>query len=182
MCGSSWKEPWQARSPHRRCRLRPPAHLHPFGRSQPGGLALATVSAVVTALIVWNLRAPEVRSIVRFEYELPESHQFRNTQRSVIAFSSDGRHFAYNTPDGLYLRALGELAARLIPGTAQAMSNPFFSPAGDWLGYWSVGDAQLKKVPTSGGAAVTLCRAENPAPPQTVLQPASVTGRDAGGG
>jgi WD40-like Beta Propeller Repeat len=35
---------------------------------------------------------------------------------------------------------------------------PFFSPDGQWLGF-SSGDGKLKKVPATGGAAITLCDA-----------------------
>ena len=38
--------------------------------------------------------------------------------------------------------------------------EPFFSPDGQWIGFWQ--NNQLKKVSVSGGAAVTLCDAQNP--------------------
>ena len=43
---------------------------------------------------------------------------------------------------------------------SDAGRNPFFSPDGQWVGFWA-GD-KLKKVSISGGAPVTLCDAENP--------------------
>ena len=53
----------------------------------------------------------------------------------------------------LYLRAMDSLEARPIPGTEGAV-NPFFSPDGQWLGFFAGG--KLKKVSVSGGAALTL--------------------------
>ena len=53
----------------------------------------------------------------------------------------------------LYLRAMDSLEAKPIPGTEGAVS-PFFSPDGQWLGFFAGG--KLKKVSVSGGAAVTL--------------------------
>ncbi len=53
---------------------------------------------------------------------------------------------------------MDELDARLIPGTAGAPREPFFSPDGKWIGYISVGDSQLKKIPISGGPPVGLMR------------------------
>ena len=36
--------------------------------------------------------------------------------------SPDGRRFVYNTGKGLYLRTMGELEARLIPGTEEDLT------------------------------------------------------------
>jgi len=51
------------------------------------------------------------------------------------------------------------MEATPVRGTEGARS-PFFSPDGEWLGFWAEG--QLKKVAIRGGAAVTLCDAQNP--------------------
>ena len=53
----------------------------------------------------------------------------------------------------LYLRAMDTLEARPVPGTEGAV-GPFFSPDGQWLGFF--GGGKLKKVSVSGGAAVPL--------------------------
>ena len=42
-------------------------------------------------------------------------------------------------------------------GTEGAL-NPFFSPDGQWVGFWTAG--QLQKVAVTGGAPVTLCEAD----------------------
>ncbi|MDA2938096.1 hypothetical protein MYX75_07535, partial [Acidobacteria bacterium AH-259-A15] len=63
--------------------------------------------------------------------------------------------------DHLYLRAMHELEARPIGSTKARTRSPFFSPDGQWVGFWE-GDSTLKKVSISGGAPVTLCDAENP--------------------
>jgi hypothetical protein len=48
--------------------------------------------------------------------------------------------------------------AGVILGTAAYMSaTPFFSPDGRWLGFYSFVDNAIKKIPITGGAAVTLC-------------------------
>ena len=39
--------------------------------------------------------------------------------------------------------------------------SPFFSPDGEWVGFHSLLDGQLKKVAIRGGAAVNLCEAQN---------------------
>ena len=121
----------------------------------------AVVGGVIIGLAVWNLRPPEPRSVSRFDYDLPESHPFRNTGQPVIAVSADGSHFVYNTREELFLRSMGELEARLIPGTEESLTSPFFSPDGQWVGYWAA-TGQLKKMAVSGGAPVILCEATNP--------------------
>jgi serine/threonine-protein kinase len=54
----------------------------------------------------------------------------------------------------LYLRPLNQLSAAPIAGTDGAAS-PFFSPDGQWIGFWSGG--ALRKTPVAGGPATTIC-------------------------
>ena len=122
----------------------------------------AVISVIVAGVAVWYLKPEPPRSIVRFDYELPEGQTFRGGGRAVVALSPDGSQFVYNTSTGLQLRSMDGLEARLISGTEENLTNPFFSPDGQWVGYWSVTDAQLKKIPISGGAPVILCDAGNP--------------------
>ena len=129
--------------------------------------AIAVVAGLITGLAAWS-RWPsaERRSPTRFEYVLPEPQQLEPTQRPVIAISPDGRSFLYQTTDGLYLRSMSNLEAQLIPGTKERLSTPFFSPDGQWVGYFvqtgQANDRQLKKIAVSGGAAVNLCAASIP--------------------
>jgi serine/threonine-protein kinase len=54
----------------------------------------------------------------------------------------------------LYVRALDAMAAKPLSGTEGA-DRPFFSPDGNWIGFWA--GNTLKKVPATGGppAAIT---------------------------
>ena len=38
------------------------------------------------------------------------------------------------------MRSVDELTAKLIAGTEGSTGNPFFSPDGKWIGYFSVTD------------------------------------------
>jgi len=49
-----------------------------------------------------------------------------------------------------------------IPGTAEVPTAPFFSPDGQWIGFFSAVDDQLKKIAITGGAPVTITEAANP--------------------
>ena len=140
----------------------------PLAAPQPAGwrrampfAATVIATALVAGIAVWSLRPPEPRPVSRFVYDLPEGHRFRNAGRPIVAFSADGSQFVYNTAEGLYLRSMGELEARLIPGTEEDRTSPFLSPDGQWVGYWAA-TGQLKKMAISGGTPITLCEATNP--------------------
>ena len=58
----------------------------------------------------------------------------------------------------IYVRRLDEFRAVPLAGTDGAL-NPFFSPDGRWIAFFA--DGKLKKVPTTGGGAVTICAVRN---------------------
>jgi serine/threonine protein kinase/Tol biopolymer transport system component len=123
-------------------------------------VAVTAILCTIIALVaVWKLRPPEPRQVMRFTYELPEGQQlnFGLYNFPVLAVSPDGKQFVYSTTKGLYLRSVDELTAKLIPGTEESTQQPFFSPDGKWIGYFSVADRKLKKISTNGGAPVALC-------------------------
>jgi len=120
-----------------------------------GGL----VVSLVVGTVLWPEPPPQPQPqpINRFAYAVPDEHQFLNTGGNVLAVSPDGRRFVYNSTDGLYLRELSELQARLIPGTAgENLATPFFSPDGQSIGYVSFATRQMKRIAISGGAPVII--------------------------
>src|SRR5207253_3222630 len=76
-----------------------------------------------------------------------------------LAISPDGRTIVYTAQAGqssrLYVRSLGELRTRPLPGTDGAQA-PFFSPDGAWVGFWDHAHRLLKRVPLSGGLPLTI--------------------------
>ena len=80
--------------------------------------------------------------------------------RTAVALSPDGKTLVFGAiwggPQQLYARAMDQLTAIPISGTSGGYS-PFFSPDGQWVGFGANGE--LRKVPLSGGPAVTLCKA-----------------------
>jgi len=72
-------------------------------------------------------------------YELPEGQQFSGgSTLPNLTVSPDGKQFVYSTAKGLYLRSMDELTGKLITGTEGVTSQPFSSPDGKWVGYFSV--------------------------------------------
>ena len=122
----------------------------------------AVLGIVITGVVVWNLRPAAPVPVTRFSHVLPEEQRFTGIPFNVLAVSPDGSRLAYVANQQLYLKALDALESNPIPGTDENPANPFFSPDGEWIGYWSASDNQLKKVAVSGGAPVTISDAENP--------------------
>jgi len=110
------------------------------------------LTAIIIGLAVWKLKPTppqEPGQVMRFEYELPEGQQLNTNIGSgnLLAVSLDGSQFVYGTTEGFYLRRV----------TDTASFQPFFSPDGQWIGYWSRSENKLKKVAISGGTPVALC-------------------------
>src|SRR4029077_7400760 len=107
---------------------------------------------------------PPPQPVSRLVVNLPPGQQLAGLDRGVaMGLSPDGNHLAYVArqvaTQQLYLRAMDSLEARPIPGTEGGV-NPFFSPDGQWLGFFAGG--KLKKVSVYGGAAVILGDAQVP--------------------
>ncbi len=125
-------------------------------RPLPVAAAAILATGLVAGLTAWNLwPTPEPQPLIRFDYELPEGRLFQNPTRSVIALSPDGRHFVYLAQEGLYLREMGELEARLIAGMEEAGGTPFFSPDGQSVAAFGF-DNEMRRISINGGAASTI--------------------------
>ena len=100
----------------------------------------------------------------RVTITLPAGDQFSNAGRHLVALSPDGTQLVYVANQRLYLRALQQSEAVPLRGTegtgTAAGRSPFFSPDGQWIGFWQ--DGQLKKISITGGSPVVLCAAQNP--------------------
>jgi eukaryotic-like serine/threonine-protein kinase len=127
----------------------------------PWVAAALVLGAIIAGVAVWKLKPSELRQVMRSEYSLPEGQQFSNLSSSLLALSPDGMQYVFVTAEGLNLRSLDEFNAKLIVDTGTSPANPFFSPDGKWVGYFSVADSKLKKIAISGGAPIALCDASS---------------------
>lgn len=129
-------------------------------------IAVIILAVIIVGTAVWKLRTPEPRQVSRFYYEVPNGREFSNPLSPFFKVSPNGRQFVYSTTKGIYLQSIDELDTKLIAGTVdEEPSDPFFSPDGQWIGYWSMGDGKLKKIPINGGAPIALADVENPSGP-----------------
>jgi eukaryotic-like serine/threonine-protein kinase len=129
-----------------------------------GGLVTLLLGAAIASLALWNLKpSPSPKLVSRFTITLPKGQRLADLNLPAVALSPDGTLLAYVATEGgtqqLYMRAMDSLECKQIPGTEDA-TEPFFSPDGEWLGFFA--DGKLKKVSVSGGAAVTLGNAAVP--------------------
>jgi serine/threonine-protein kinase len=123
----------------------------------------AVALAVFAGVAAWFLkpRPVELRQpLTRFSITLPPDQLFTRLGRHVVAISPDGTKVVYVANQQLYLRGIDQLEATPIRGTKVDPVNPFFSPDGQWVGFYAVN--QLRKIAIAGGAAVKLCDATNP--------------------
>ena len=143
--------------------------------------ALAFVLAVVAGAAGWILRAPEPDPVSRSSYVLPGDQQFTGATGTALALSPDGSRMVYATNGQLYLRTMDTFESTPISGTDENVQQPFFSPEGEWVGYWSADDGQLKKIAIAGGAPVTISDSSRPfGPPNWGADDSIVWGNDEG--
>ncbi len=140
--------------------MRPVPSGEPRARMQkilPRVAAALVLGAMIAGVAVWNLKTSVQPHVVRFDCELPENQQFSDLRYQAINVSPDGKQFAYSTTKGIYLRSVSDLTAKLIAGTEGDTRQPFFSPDGQSIGYFSQSDQKLKKIAINGGTPVPLC-------------------------
>jgi Tol biopolymer transport system component len=123
-------------------------------------VVLALVAALAASVAVWNLKPSAAKPVTRTVITLPPGDQLAAQDYPAIAISPDGSQLAYvaihSGTRQIYLRALDTLEAKPLAGTEGA-NTPFFSPDGQWLGFFAGG--KLKKISASGGATVTVANA-----------------------
>jgi serine/threonine-protein kinase len=122
-------------------------------------LVAAVVAGVVALRLLGGVPATESR-VVRLTMALPAGAEVAELENPAVAISPAGTHIAYVAMSGdrqqLHVRAIDSLEAKAHAGTELA-SNPFFSPDGQWIGFFAPG--KLKKVSVAAGITQTLCDA-----------------------
>jgi eukaryotic-like serine/threonine-protein kinase len=134
----------------------------PFASRTLWFAAACVAMALVASFLFVALRrgAPAVAPApMHFEVELLSSGASLGAELGTdVILSPDGSRlvFVSRAADGLTRlnqRRLDRPAATLLRGTEGA-HFPFFSPDGQWIGFWA--DGKLKKVPIEGGSPLDL--------------------------
>jgi serine/threonine-protein kinase len=98
--------------------------------------------------------------VARLAMTLPEGQRFADLQNPAVAISPQGTLVAYAAESGgrqqLHVRAIDGVESKALAGTEGGI-NPFFSPDGQWIGFFAQG--RLKKVSVAAGTIQTLCDA-----------------------
>jgi serine/threonine-protein kinase len=125
------------------------------------------VVAVVSGIALWSLLRPVAepnRAVSRFTVNLPPEQALTWANDPSVALSPDGRRLVYVGDSAnerkLFVRSFDQLEARPIPGTEGATAA-FFSPDGEWVGFYTYNPTKLKKVRFDSGLPVVLCDARD---------------------
>jgi serine/threonine protein kinase len=130
-------------------------------RFLPWGIAAGLAATVLFTFFSLgrSSHSAENRQVI-LSLSLPPDQKLNTNNGPAFAISPDGSRLAYVTAGGselvghLYLRELDKKEAVLLEG-AGAAAAPFFSPDGQWIGFFS--EEKLKKISVRGGAPITLC-------------------------
>ncbi len=139
------------------------AHVSTRVRVLPWVIALCASIAALALWAPWHTALPPAPPL-RLNVGLGADASLSADFGPAAILSPDGRVLAFVASEGaegrsqLYLRRLEQLDAAPLAGTEGAR-DPFFSPDSEWIAFFA--DGKLKKVSVSGGAAVTLCDAED---------------------
>jgi eukaryotic-like serine/threonine-protein kinase len=131
----------------------------------PGWLAGAALAGALLATAgAWLFLPggdPPVRPVTRFTIDRPAAAELIP---GAPAISPDGSRIVFAGGAGagasqLYVRPIDQPSAVPIPGTSGA-DLPFFSPDGEWLGFFAGG--QVHRIPAAGGSRASLAAAPEP--------------------
>jgi Tol biopolymer transport system component len=133
----------------------------PRWRARP--LLWALAGALIGIVVVYStgrlFGRPPLRTSppVRAVFPLAAGTELSFANRPGIAVSPDDRTVIFRAASQgvarLYRRGLNASAAEPIAGTEGGFS-PFFSPDGEWLGFFT--NTELKKVPLAGGSPIRI--------------------------
>jgi len=143
---------------------------HPTrARLVPLGIAVGLGMAAASLAFLFLRGEHEAPPVVRFQLHLPPNQTLDEQFEEDAPFdiSPDGRRIVYVAIDSasrerrLFVRGIDQLEGTPLQGTIDPTA-PFFSPDGLWIGFFSDDDEALRKIPVTGGPAITL--ADNAAP------------------
>ena len=144
-----------------RARTRTNASLDWSSRLRdPVMLALGAIALISAALAAskWRTTTSAPADVVRFTVQAALNGQTSSVGYNIVTVSPDGRTLVYvglgeGRRQQLMLRTLGDITARPLPGTEDAI-HPIFSPDGRWVAF--IRGNQLYKIAVDGAAPLLL--------------------------
>jgi eukaryotic-like serine/threonine-protein kinase len=104
-------------------------------------------------------RPAPLKPLVRLDVDLGPDVSLGSVAGTGQIISPDGTRIVYVSQGRLFTRRLDQPNTTELPGT-QGASEPFFSPDGQWVAFFS--STSLKKIAVEGGSAIALCDAASP--------------------
>ncbi len=143
------------------------APQRPLWRRAIPAMVASLVAAALAASAAWYFsRQPSPpQPVTRFPFVLPAGQSMTvPLSRRMVALSPDGSQLVYEANGRLYRRSMSQLDGHVIQGTEghQLVAEPVVSPDGQSVAFSAFADSTLKRVPITGGAAVTICRIDLP--------------------
>jgi len=125
-------------------------------------LGLLAVASTV-GFVLRAPKPPQPQPAIRLTSEIGADLNLYTAIGPAAVLSPDGALLALvasgaDQRQRIYVRSLDQLQTTALSGTENAR-HPFFSPDGQWIGFFA--DGKLKKISVQGGGAVTLCDAVN---------------------
>jgi serine/threonine protein kinase len=127
----------------------------------PWTIAAGLAAALLLTLVALrqSSHSAENRQVI-LSLSLSPDQKLNTNNGPAFAISPDGSRLVFVTRGGsdlagqLYLQELDKKDPVLLDG-AGAAAAPFFSPDGQWIGFF--GEGKLKKISVRGGASISLC-------------------------
>ncbi len=147
-----------------------PASTMTPGVQRRAFVGLSVLAAVAVALALWSwLRPgpttfPSRQRILLWNSEFPDFLIPSSIRiESRVAIAPDGSSIVFADSAGedtqLFLKRRNETRATAIAGT-EGGTGPFFSPDGEWIGYFAHG-GKVRKVRVSGGGTIQVSTSGN---------------------
>ena len=132
-------------------------------RALPWGIAgMAIVALLIAPGILWRASRSAPAATMELSLPITGGQLLHVTDGPAMVISPDGSRIAYvvGTPPQtqIYVRELDKSDATPLEGVHGVA--PFFSPDGQWIGFFST-DGKLEKISVFGGAPVVLANANS---------------------
>jgi eukaryotic-like serine/threonine-protein kinase len=136
-------------------------------RAIPIAITAIVVGIGARLIPLWNPQPSAPAIVTRFSVSVPEGKSISGNPWGGVSMSPDGKAFTFLANYELYLRSMSEPEPRQIfsmrsGGGDARITTVFFSSDGQWIGFYANQDNTLRKIAVTGGAAVTLCKAQAP--------------------